>query len=239
VVQIGTIMALELVQPGIQPLGIFDGADGIYLTVKGGEVATIKGVSRTGDLAVADVDQDGYVGLTRPVATTNLVPGDRPLMLVDEGIFGYGTLFGSVIGGLAGAIAYGLGQVAATQLGPHTAAGSGKLTLWDKQGTYAITLDAVDTTALTGLAPTNSSLKIGAALYAKNNGLITPNASLNFDTDGYATIGRFLNFESYKGGSLVTTPVTLVTAALSPSGTIQNPSGGAFRALIYFAPTMV
>ena len=231
-------MALEIVQPGVQPLGQFDGADGIYLTVKGGEVATIKGVAKTADSQAAGYP-DGYVGLTRPVVTTSLVPGDRPLMLVDDGIYGYGTLFGSVIGGIAGQIAYGVGQVAATQLGPHTAAGSGKLTLWDKQGTYAITLDAVDTTALTGLAPTNSALKIGAALYAKNNGLITPNASLNFDTDGYATIGRFLNFEGFKGGSLVTTPVTLVTAALSPSGTILNPSGGAFRALIYFAPTMV
>ena len=231
-------MALEIVQPGVQPLGQFDGADGIYLTVKGGQVATIKGVAKTADSQAAGY-QDGYVGLNRPVVTTSLVPGDRPLMLVDEGIYGYGTLFGSVIGGIAGQIAYGVGQVAATQLGPHTAAGSGKLTLWDKQGTYAITLDAVDTTAQTGLVPTNSTLKIGSALYAKNNGVITPNSALNFDTDGYATIGRFLNFEGFKGGSLVTTPVTLVTAALSPSGTILNPSGGAFRALIYFAPTMV
>ena len=233
-------MALEIVQPGVQPLGQFDGADGIYLTVKGGEVATIKGVSRTAGVdSQAAGYNDGYVGANRPVATTSLVPGDRPLMLVDEGIFGYGTLFGSVIGGIAGQISYGVGQVAATELGPHTAAASGKLTLWDKPGTYAITLDAVDTTVQTGLVPTNSTLKIGSALYAKNNGIITPNASLNFDSDGYATIGRFLNFEGYKGGSLVTTPVTLVTAALSPSGTVQAPSGGAFRALIYFSPTMV
>ena len=231
-------MALELVQPGIQPLGQFDGADGIYLTVKGGEVATIKGVAKTADSQAAGY-QDGYVGLNRPVVTTSLVPGDRPLMLVDEGTYGYGTLFGVVIGGIAGQIAYGVNASSATQVGPHTAAASGKLTLWDKPGTYAITLDAVDTTAQTGLVPTNSTLKIGSALYAKNNGVITPNSSLNFDSDGYATIGRFLNFEGYKGGSLVTTPVTLVTAALSPSGTVLAPSGGAFRALIYFAPTMV
>jgi hypothetical protein len=231
-------MALELVQPGIQPLGQFDGADGIYLTLKGGEVATIKGVTRTADKAAADVNQDGYVGTSRPVVTTVLVPGDRPLMLVDEGIFGYGTLFGSVIGGIAGQQAYGLGQVPAVQLGPHTAYASGKVTLWDKPGTYAVTLDAVDTTVLTGLVPTNSSLKIGAPLYATAAGLLTPNASANFDSDGYAIVGRFLNFEAYKGGSLVTTPVTLVTAALSPSGTVQNPSGGAFRALFYFSPPL-
>jgi hypothetical protein len=229
-------MALEIVQPGGMPLGQFDGADGIYLTVKGGEVATIKGVTKTSD---SQAYTDGYVGLTRPVATTSLIPGDRPLMLVDDGIYGYGTMFGSVIGGIAGQISYGVNSSSATQLGPHTAAGSGKLTLWDKAGTYAITLDAVDTATQTGLQPTNSTLKIGSALYAKNNGVITPNSSLNFDSDGYATIGRFLNFESYKGGSLVTTPVTLVTAALSPTGTPLAPNGGAFRALIYFAPTMV
>lgn len=237
-------MALELVQPGIQPLGQFDGADGIYLTVKGGEVATIKGVSRTGgDLSSADVKTDGYVGANRPVATTALVSGDRPLMLVDEGIFGYGTLFGSVIGGIAGQIAYGVGQVPATQLGPHTATASGKLTLWDKPGTYAVTLDAVDTTAATGLTLTNATLAIGAALYATSTGLLTPNKFASFElADGYtgSVVGRFLNFESYKGGSLVTTPVSLVSALNSPvtqgGGPQTQPMA---RALIYFAPPIV
>lgn len=227
-------MALELVQPGIQPLGQFDGADGVYLTVKGGEVATIKGVTRTADEASVDVWVDGYVKTFRPVATTVLTAGNRPLMLVDDGIAGYGTLFGSVIGGIAGQLSYGLGS-SGTQLGPHTAAASGKLTLWDKPGTYAITLDAVDTTAATGLMPTNSTLAIGAALYATSAGLVTPNSAANFDTDGYAIIGRFLNFEAYKGGSLVTTPVSLVTAAYAPSpGAPAN--GGMARALIYFSP---
>lgn len=231
-------MALELVNPGANPLGQFDGADGIYLTVKGGEVATIKGVTRTADLAAYDVNTDGYVKLTRPVATTALSAGDRPLMLVDDGIFGYGTLFGSVVGGLAGQQSYGL-SAPAVNLGPHTALGSGKLTLWDKPGTYAITLDAVDTTAATGLVPTNSTLAIGAKLYATSTGLLTPNAAASFDpTDGYCILGRFLNFEPYRGGSLVTTPVSLITAAYAPSpGAPAN--GGMARALIYFAPPML
>lgn len=235
-------MALELVQPGIQPLGQFDGADGIYLTVKGGEVATIIAVSRTAsDLSSADVKTDGYVSWnnTRPVATTVLTSGARPLMLVDEGIFGYGTLFGSVIGGVAGQIAYGVGQVPATQLGPHTAAASGKLTLWDKPGTYAVTLDAVDTTAATGLTVTNGTLTIGAALYATSAGLLTPNKFASFELgDGYSgsVVGRFLNFEAYKGGSLVTTPVSLVSALNSPvtQGGVQAQVMA--RALIYFSP---
>jgi hypothetical protein len=218
-------MALELVQPGIQPLGQFDGKDDIYLTVKGGEVATIIATPITPavDKGAADAD-DGYVMNTRPVVTTVLAQGSRPLFLVDDGIYGYGTMFGSVIGGIAGQIAYGLGQPAGTQLGPHTAAGSGKLTLWDKPGTYAVTLDAVDTTASTGLLPTNPTLTIGDALYATAVGLLTPNDGVAFEA---AQVGYFLNFEPWKGGSLVTTPVTLV------GGT---PSNSFYRALFHFSP---
>jgi hypothetical protein len=233
-------MALELVQPGISPLGQFDGADGIYLTVKGGEVATIKAVAITADVSTSK-KYDGYIGLNRPVATTVLASGDRPLMLVDDGIYGYGTLFGSVIGGLAGQVSYGISSAAATQLGPHTAAGSGKLTLWDKAGTYAVTLDAVDTTAASGLVPTNATLAIGSALYATAAGLLTPNKNASFELgDGYtgSVLGRFLNFEPYKGGSLVTTPVSLVTASYAPSA--GTPAyGGMSRALIYFQPPIV
>lgn len=225
-------MALELVQSGIQPLGQFDGADGVYLTVKGGEVATIVGVAPTSDSGAADVD-DGYVGATRPVATTSLTSGDRPLFLVDDGIFGYGTLFGSVIGGIGGQISYGLGETPATQLGPHTAAGSGKLTLWDKPGTYAVTLDAVDTTAATGLTTTNTTLSIGDALYATAAGLLTPNSGSAFEV---VVLGRLLNFEPWKGGSLVTTPVSLVSAANSPVGQGQPQTNTMNRALITFNP---
>jgi hypothetical protein len=232
-------MALELVQPGIQPLGQFDGADAIYLTVKGGEVATIKAAVATSatDEAAADVFNDGYVLASgvkqRPVATTVLANGNRPLMLVDDGIFGYGTLFGSVIGGIAGQIAYGVNQASATQLGPHTAAGSGKLTLWDKPGTYAVTLDAVHTDVTAGLVPTNPTLTIGAALYATTKGLLTPTSGNAFEA---IRLGSFLNFEAYKGGSLVTTPVSLVSASKSPVGVGQPQTSAMARALIYFAP---
>jgi len=226
-------MALELVQPGIQPLGQFDGYDSVYLTVRGGEVGTIIGVVRGTDRATADVVNDGYVGNTRPVVTTNLTSGDRPLFLIDDGIWGYGTLFGSVIGGIAGQISYGLGQAPATQLGPHTAAASGKLTLWDKPGTYAVTLDAVDTTAATGLVPTNATLAIGAPLYATPVGLLTPNVGAAFEN---VVVGRFLNFEPWKGGSLVTTPLRLVSGANSPVGQGQPQANAFNRALIHFNP---
>jgi hypothetical protein len=230
-------MALELVQPGIQPLGQFDGYDNVYLTVLGGEVATLVQALVGGtDLAAYDAGgADGYVspagaGKARPAATTNLVSGSRPLFLVDDGIAGYGTMFGSLVGGVCGQIATG-GVV----LGPHTAAGSGKLTLWDKPGTYAVTLDAVDTTAATGLVPTNTTLQIGDALYATSAGLLTPRAAGSFEAS--VVVGRFINFETYKGGSLVNTPIQLVSALNSPVSYNSNAQVMKMaRALIYWAP---
>jgi hypothetical protein len=191
--------------------------------VKGGEIATIKAVARAAgtDASTWDVRNDGYIGANRPVATTSLTAGDRPLFLVDDGLYGYGTLFGCVIGGIAGQLSYGVNSASATQLGPATAAGSGKLTLWDKPGTYAITLDAVDTTAGTGLMPTNPTLAIGAVLYPTSAGLVTPTKASAVD--------------GYEGGSLVNTPVSLVTASYAP--TPGSPAyGGMSRALIWFSP---
>jgi hypothetical protein len=236
-------MALELVNPsGIQPYGQFDGYDSVYLTVKGGEVATIISVAVSdGDRAAKDADgSDGYVGAPpaqrRPAVTTNLVLGSRPLFLVDDGLAGYGTLFGQVIGGVAGQIADGLGDQNGQLLGPHTATASGKLTLWNA-GLYAVTLDAVDTTASTGLVPTNTSLDVGDALYATSAGLLTPDETAGFEYPTAETVvARFANFETYKGSSLVTTPVNLVSGVNSPVGQGQPQRLRFTRALIHFAP---
>jgi hypothetical protein len=231
-------MALELLQPGIQPLGQFDGYDQIVTTVKGGEVATIIGVAVGSDAAAFDANgTDGYVGdpATRPAVTTNLSSGDRPLYLVDDGLQYYGTLFGSVLGSTVGQETYGLTDIPATQLGPHTATGSGKLTLWDKPGTYAVTLDAVDTTAATGLVPTNTTLQIGDALYATTAGLLTPDTGSYFEN---VVVARFLNFETWKGGSLVTTPTFLVSAVNSPVGQGQPIRTQMVRAVFQFGPPL-
>src|SRR6185369_12913969 len=145
-------MSLKLLQPGIQPLGQFDGLDADVLNTKGGEVVTFTYVNSTGQpgVHVAGEDQgaydvfDGYVNVSgtfkRPAVTkthaaTNFAA--RPLMLSDDGITGYGTLFGSVVGGSVGQVVTG-GAV----LGPHTATGSGKTTCWDKPGLYGVSLDA-------------------------------------------------------------------------------------------------
>lgn len=198
-------MALKLLQPGVQPLGQFDGYDGDYLTILGGEVGTLRAVGLTdGDHAAKDADgSDGYVGTStkvRPAVTKTLVSGNRPLFLLDEGTSGYGTLFGSVLGGIAGQLTTG------TVLGPHTATGSGKVTCWDKPGLYAVTLNAVDTAA-DGLVPSNAALSVGDPLYATAAGLLTPEASRSFEAT--LVVARFVEFST--NGSMVTTPVHLVT----------------------------
>lgn len=193
-------MALYIYQPGIQPVGNIDLIDGYAL--KGGELGTLFQAPRTNSLsekAAADV-LDGYnYAMTRTgIAPSILSSSVRPLWLLDEGIAGYGTLFGSVIGTVAG---LGAGSV----LGPATYAGSGKATAWDKPGVYAISLDAVDQTAQTGITMTNASMLPGVALKPMADGVLTQNTSpVN------VTVARFMDFET--SPSLVTTPASLVGA---------------------------
>lgn len=204
-------MALKLLNSGRDPLGQFDGLDSEVLTLKGGEVVTFTSVVATAATDVGAADAfDGYVNPNkRAVVTRTLSAGSRPLMLADEGIAGYGTLFGTVVGGTVGQTVYGPGSTvpASAQLGPHTATGSGKVTCWDKPGLYAVTLDAVDTTSGTGLTLDNATLATGAELHATSTGLLTPAAGTG------DIVGRFVEFETNR--SLVTTPNTLVSALAS------------------------
>jgi len=239
-------MALKLLQPGTQPLGQFDGYDSDVLTLKGGEVVSFASVTTSGQPGVytAGLDQaaydvfDGYVNsvgvLKRPAVsrkfdgTTSLTSASRPLMLSDDGIAGYGTLFGSVVGGTVGQVVTG-----GAQLGPHTATGSGKVTCWDKPGLYAVSLDAVDTAA-TGLVPANTTLAVGTGLTFTSLGLLTPVGSPNA-LGGAPRVGTLVEFNT--NGSLVTTPNYLVAALNSPSGNVSSVQPRAFTfATIYFAP---
>jgi hypothetical protein len=254
-------MALKLLQPGCQPLGQFDGVDAETLTFKGGEVCSFASVATPGQpgVAASGFDQgaydvfDGYVNaaslpsraaisktFTGATSGNTIFPavGARPLFLADDGISGYGTLFGTVVGGTVGQTSYGPNSVvsAANLLGPSTATGSGKITCWDKPGLYAISLDAVDTTVGTtngGLVPTNTSLSVGKALGFTAAGLVTQfTASQNVST---AAMGHFVEFNT--NGSLVTTPNFLVAALNSPSGNVSSVGARQFAfATIYFAP---
>jgi hypothetical protein len=205
-------MALKLLQPGVQPLGQFDGLDTEILTLMGGEVVSFKSVTATAATDKASYDVfDGYVNSAagkRVVVTRNMATTVRPLMLADEGITGYGTLFGSIVGGTVGQNTTG------AVLGPHTATGSGKVTLWDKPGLYAVSLDGACDQAADGLVPTNASLDTGAQLTfvptsSTVGGRLTPVGSTAAGGNT-VVVGHFVDFET--NGSLVNTPSYLVSA---------------------------
>lgn len=211
-------MALKLVNQAGNALGQFDGKDDEVLTLKGGEVVTFAAVSLTaGDKSASDV-LDGYVNPSgtakRTFVTKTLSSSSRPLMLADDGVAGYGTLFGTVVGGTVGQVAYGPNSVVASAnlLGPHTATASGKVTCWHLPGVYAVSLDAVDT-ASDGLVPTNTSLSVGQTLTYTSAGLLTPVGS-GAAVSSAPVVGTLVDFETK--GSLVTTPNSLVTALTDP-----------------------
>jgi len=199
-------MALYIYQSGIQPLGQFDGYDTYLSTILGGEIGTLVQAPRRNtaeEKAAYDVFSglDNSVSLKRAaVAPTISGGGVRPLWLLDEGTKGYGTLFGQVIG-----VPAGLSTVGAN-LGPHTAAGSGKVTCWDKPGLYAVSVDAVDT-SIDGLVVTNVALVPGVGLSTQTDGKLTPRTS---GTALAVNVGRFVEFETHP--FLVTTPPSLVGA---------------------------
>jgi hypothetical protein len=241
-------MALKLVQSGREPLGQFDCLDADLPNVKGGEVMIFDNVVAPNppgtDLAASD-SFDGYVNPSgtqkRTVARlmTSALDGYGPSMLSDDGIKGYGTLFGTVVGATVGQKSYGPSSTVAASdlLGPHSAKASGKVTLWDKPGMYAVSLDACDPAVGTGLQPTNQTLGAGAKLYVMNDGTgrLTPPNSAGKLTH---VVGRFIEFET--NGSLVTTPNKLVAALNSPSGSVSSVGLGKYDfAVFWFDPSAV
>lgn len=243
-------MSLKLLQPGTQPLGQFDGLDTEVLTLKGGEVVTFTSVAAPAqpgivsagfDEAAYDVF-DGYTApsgvVKRAAVTRNVATTARPLMLSDDGILGYGTLFGEVVGGTVGQQVNGPSTFTGAILGPHTSTGSGKVTCWEKPGLYAVSLDACDTNATTGLQPTNSTIDTGAALTfvpaSTSGGQLTPVGS-TAAAGNTVVVGRFIDFNT--NGSLVTTPNSLVAALNSPSGNVSSVGPRQFAfATFYFNP---
>lgn len=223
-------MSLKLLQPSVQSLGQFDGLDSEVLTLKGGEVVTFASISASGSDKASRDSFDGYANpsgtASRTVVTKTLTAASRPLMLADEGINGYGTLFGSVVGGTVGQ------NTSGSVLGPHSATGSGKVTCWDKQGLYAVSLDACDTDATNGLQPTNVALTAGSALSYTAAGLLTTATN---KVSGAPTIARFVEFAT--NGSLVNTPNTLVAALNSPSGPVSSVGPRTFAFAVFsFSP---
>jgi len=204
-------MALKILQPGIEPAGQFDIEDA-SAGILGGEIGTVTALSRANTLterSTADV-KSGYtnnIEQKRMGVTTNIKEnGLRPLWLLDDGTRGYGTLFGQTIGTPTG---LGPGVI----MGPSSLVGSGKVTVWNKPGIYGVSLDAVDTSVLLGLQPTNASMEPGIALFPMADGKLTPTAARAAGgAIGADVVARFLQFvtTSY---ILVTTPRSLVEAS--------------------------
>jgi hypothetical protein len=226
-------MALKLVNQAGNALGQFDGYDNQINNFLGGEVVTFASLPLSStDLAAADVF-DGYTNqystAKRTVVTYNLIDTSRPLMLSDDGVAGYGTLFGSVVGGTVGKVTSG------AVLGPSTATGSGKITCWHLPGVYAVSLDAVDQgvgTPTDGLLPTNTNISTGEPLTYTSVGKLTPFNSTNA-VGGAPVVGTLIDFET--NGSLVTTPNYLVSALNSPFGYTPGPRQFSY-AVFYFNP---
>jgi len=255
-------MALILLQPGLNPLGQFDGYTGTNGTgtsnvgvtaFKGGEVCSWQAMNYPA-LGAQDVN-DGYTywaGASGPGTPLKVVPAismnwvantagstgcrvqSGPYFLSDDGTQGYGTLFGEIVGGSVGSQSYAPypNNIGQTVIGPHTALGSGKITCWDKPGMYAVTIDAVDQTASTGLIPTNTTLRPGMGLFFTQAGLLCPPGTGATIVAGTPVVGRFADFST--NGSYVTTPQSLVAALNSPSGDVSSVSALSFTQMNFW-----
>lgn len=207
-------MALFILQPGAQPLGQFDLKDSDLSSLVGGLIGTWGEGSRTNtatETAAADV-LDGYTAdevsqgtntAQRPVMQiANSAGQDNYAMyLLDDGIAKYGTLFGSIIG---------MFNTSGTVIGPNTATGSGKVTVWDKPGLFAVTFEACysDRNVTNGALENGQDTPLpGDMLYRhRTTGKITRLANSSANNE----IGVYIEHSS--GDSLVTTPSRLVGA---------------------------
>jgi len=195
-------MALKLRHPGIEPAGEFDVLDTDAANIIGGDIGVFDGTLRdsAGGTDLHAYDVDGYVSGTNPFRTVVRLADNTdvgPFLLLDDGIAGYGTMFGSIIGSNAGQATSITGAVV---VGPSTLRGSGKVTCWDKPGLYMVTIDTLGTT------PPNSGTAPGTALYADANGLWTTVA-------GGAVVARFIEWQD--GDSLVTTTAEMLNGTFT------------------------
>lgn len=201
-------MALVLLQNNGTPYGQFDGYDALLTTMLGGEVATLVNYGVSGsDKHASDVN-DGYVVTgppttlqNRPIVTTTLGGAEAGFVfLTDDGTTNYGTLFGSVVGGVAGQVITG-----GATLGPHTMTGSGKVTLWANPGLYGVTTDALDATLAT-----STNLNVGDKLYYTSAGKV---CLLAQRVSSAPSIGNVVEFST--GDTLVTTPRSLTRVGIA------------------------
>ena len=205
-------MALYPLNPTVTPLGQFDVLDTELTAILGGEVMTLTTAPRintASETAAADA-LDGYLyknsaADNRPASTRASTAAQFPLMLADDGNSPeYLTYFGSLTGPL------GLGgSETGTRIGPHTASGSGKITLWDKAGLYGVSVNALAgdfvSTLVGNLLNPGDTLGFGSGA---DIGKIAHADCANVVSG--TGVGYFVEFSS--DPSLVTTPNRLVGA---------------------------
>tara|TARA_B100000131_G_scaffold288069_1_gene299149 strand:- start:792 stop:1433 length:642 start_codon:yes stop_codon:yes gene_type:complete len=192
-------MALVLLNPGLRPLGLFDGADGdTPLGGEWGQLGTNTATSTEG--YAADVGSAFGSGITQNSAQVDVTIATRAAGslggLVDEGRDNYGTLFGTAIT----MYGTGLGSLSSrgvVTLGPKTSLASGKVTLWAQPGLYGVTTDA-----LSGTNAPDADTEINDALHAEGASTV---GRLTTDTDG-SQVG--INVGMQRDRSLVSTTAT-------------------------------
>lgn len=201
---------LKILQPGTEPLGQFDLEDASLPLMVGGEVGVFKTLDPATEM-YSSTRTGPFVTVSLDAATDGELHG-----LVDDGTSGYGTSFGTVIGGTAGQ-GTGFGAMSSTGtvvVGPSTATGSGKVTLWTKPGLYGVTEDAFVSPAEAGAAATNLNAALhGAsalAATAANVGKLTSDG-----TDAGAQVALSLGLAT--DSSLVST----TDSAVGGSGSLE------------------
>ena len=206
-------MGLKLLQPSLRPLGQFDLADDDLSTLEGGCYVELEDAGATEGYA-ADV---GQVGPLSPAAgptkafealTFSLADKTDGNMggLADDGTTGYGTLYGTVIGGTAGQ-GTGLGSQptkGVVTVGPTSALASGKVTVWHAPGLYG-----VDSAALATSDPIDTDTALNTAIHS-DAGFLTDVATTHGDQ-----VAIYVG--SVTDSSLVSTSERAVTSGLFTS----------------------
>lgn len=220
-------MALFPLQPGLNPIGQYDLLNTEQASILGGEVMTFTTASTTNsstEQAAYDA-ADGYMfdasGVinNRPATLRASTAAQFPLFLSDDGLANYGTLFGQVIGVPVGTATTG------TNLGPHTAAASGKVTLWGNPGLYAVTTDAVASDFITSInTGASAGLVPGRVLGFTSGGKLAHSSTAVEPAVSATGVGNFVEFQTNQ--SLVNTPARLVGATISYTQIVFHWSAG-------------
>tara|TARA_B100000579_G_C22821776_1_gene851029 strand:+ start:1080 stop:1832 length:753 start_codon:yes stop_codon:yes gene_type:complete len=175
-------MALKILQPGLRPIGQFSwDTDDAYTNLSGGEIGQLAVVGGSDQRTAADVGSESpNVEMSLASGTIGTASAEAPvgpIYICDEGIKGYGTQFGELIGAIAGQATSKSGAVV---IGPNTSNASGKVTAWHQEGLY-------------GLTAGHATDGVGGTTDAWENGITittTVNAPLTF---GLTTAGKWDN----------------------------------------------